>query len=142
MCWRVASSGERELERKITEAEISLGLEMQMYQQLPPFSRNGTISHSTPPINPKMRSGRLLDPIYGFCWAAKYFWDLLAMMAVMIMLAGSVKRAIRVIVTLMESIIKKIPNTITIEVITWVRLCWRVVDMISMSFVTRLRISP
>ncbi len=34
------------------------------------------------------------------------------------------------------------PTTVRSAVISWVRLCWSVWAMLSMSFVTRLRMSP
>ncbi|MNO09953.1 hypothetical protein D3C81_2335120 [compost metagenome] len=49
---------------------------------------------------------------------------------------------IRVSQGLMVSIITRIPIMVTTDVINWVKLCWSVVLMVSISLVTRLRISP
>lgn len=56
--------------------------------------------------------------------------------------AGRVNNAISVMTGLMESIMIRIPIIVATEVINWVKLCWRVVEMVSISLVTRLNISP
>ncbi len=43
---------------------------------------------------------------------------------------------------LIRSIIRSTPTTVRRDVISWVRLCWSDWPMLSMSFVTRLRMSP
>ena len=43
---------------------------------------------------------------------------------------------------LIESIMTSTPMTVNSAVMSWVRLCWSVWEMLSMSFVTRLRMSP
>ena len=43
---------------------------------------------------------------------------------------------------LIVSIMIRTPTTVSSDVISWVRLCWSVWLMLSMSLVTRLRMSP
>ena len=40
------------------------------------------------------------------------------------------------------NMISSTPTTVRTDVIAWVIVCWRVWAMLSMSFVTRLRVSP
>jgi hypothetical protein len=75
-------------------------------------------------------------------WDAKLFW--LSLVTFMIAMAetGRVTRAISVSQGLIVSIITRTPTIVQTEVMSWVRLCWRLVLMLSMSLVTRLMISP
>ena len=41
-----------------------------------------------------------------------------------------------------ENIIPTTPSTVSTEVNSWLRVCWRLCEMLSMSLVTRLRSSP
>src|SRR5208337_2815712 len=56
--------------------------------------------------------------------------------------AGRVTRAISVSQGLIVTIITRTPMIVHTEVMSWVRLCCKVVLMLSISLVTRLIISP
>ena len=57
-------------------------------------------------------------------------------------LSGRVAATTRVISGLMVSIITTTPRKVTPAVTAWVRLCCKVVEMLSKSFTNRLKISP
>ena len=56
--------------------------------------------------------------------------------------AGTTSSEITARSGLIRSIIPSTPTIVNTEVRSWVRLCWRVWAMLSMSFVTRLSVSP
>ena len=77
-----------------------------------------------------------------FCWSPKLFWESLVTFIVATMATGRVTRAISVSQGLIVTIMTRTPTMVHTEVMSWVRLCCRVVLMLSMSLVTRLMISP
>jgi hypothetical protein len=75
-------------------------------------------------------------------WAANCFCERLAIMTVTTTEAGTARREMRASNGLMRTIMTSTPTTVRTEVMSWVRLCWRVWPMLSMSLVTRLSVSP
>ena len=55
---------------------------------------------------------------------------------------GTIRREITASRGLIQNIMIRTPITVKNAVISWVRLCWSVWAMLSMSLVTRLRMSP
>ena len=80
-------------------------------------------------------------PVRSHC-LANCFWDRLAIRMVTTSAAGTTSREITARSGLIENIMISTPMTVNTEVISWVRLCWSVWEMLSMSLVTRLRMSP
>ena len=56
--------------------------------------------------------------------------------------SGTVRTEMMASSGLIQTIMASTPMTVRMEVTSWVRVCWRVVAILSMSFVTRLRRSP
>ncbi|CAB5010976.1 unannotated protein [freshwater metagenome] len=56
--------------------------------------------------------------------------------------SGTVRTEMMASSGLIQTIMASTPMTVRMEVTNWVRVCWRVVAILSMSFVTRLRRSP
>ena len=77
-----------------------------------------------------------------FCWAAKLPCDLFVICEMPRKATGRVRRLMRVKRGLMVSIMMITPTIVQAEVMSWVRLCWSVLPILSMSFVTRLMTSP
>ena len=75
-------------------------------------------------------------------WATNCFWDRLAIRTVTTRDAGTASREISASRGLIVSIMISTPMTVRTDVISWVRLCWSDWLMLSMSLVTRLRMSP
>ena len=75
-------------------------------------------------------------------WAANWRWERDAMSTVSTIESGTVRSEMTASSGLMRNIISRIPITVNSDVMSWVRLCWSVFEMLSMSFVTRLRMSP
>ena len=77
-----------------------------------------------------------------FHWAANCFCERLAMRAATMTEAGTASSEMTASSGLMRTIITSTPMTVRTDVMSWVRLCWSVWPMLSMSLVTRLRMSP
>ncbi len=75
-------------------------------------------------------------------WAANCFCDRLAISTVTTMERGTIRSEITARRGLIQNIMIRTPITVKKAVMSWVRLCWSVWAMLSMSLVTRLRMSP
>jgi hypothetical protein len=75
-------------------------------------------------------------------WAANWTWDRRAMSSAVTIDAGTASSEMKASSGLIVNIMIRTPMTVRVEVMSWVRLCWRVWLMLSMSFVTRDRMSP
>ena len=75
-------------------------------------------------------------------WAANCGCERRAMSIVTATDAGTISREMTASSGLIENIMISTPMTVKTAVISWVKLCWSVWPMLSMSFVTRLRMSP
>ncbi len=75
-------------------------------------------------------------------WAANWVCERRAMRTVVAIAAGTTSSEMIASSGLIVSMIRRTPTTVSTEVIAWVIVCWRVVAMLSMSFVTRLSVSP
>ena len=56
--------------------------------------------------------------------------------------SGTVRSEMTARIGLIQSIRARTPMIVHSDVISWVRLCWSEFAMLSMSLVTRLRVSP
>ncbi len=78
-----------------------------------------------------------------FChWAMKRGRARLAISRIDQIDSGTVVKATRVSNGEIVSIITATPTSISTDLRSWLRVCWRLWDRLSMSFVTRLRRSP
>ncbi len=75
-------------------------------------------------------------------WATNCFWDRLAITTVTTIETGTASSEMTARMGLIVSIRISTPTTVNSEVMSWVRLCWSVWPMLSMSLVTRLSRSP
>ena len=75
-------------------------------------------------------------------WAANCTWLRLAMTIATIIEAGTTSTETNARSGLIVSIMISTPMTVSSDVMSWVRLCWSVWLMLSMSLVTRDRMSP
>ena len=80
-------------------------------------------------------------PVF-FHWATNCFCDRLAIRVVTTIDTGMVTSAISASSGEMTSISTTTPMTVSSEVSSWLRVCWRLCAMLSMSLVTRLSRSP
>ena len=83
----------------------------------------------------------LRSPVRSHC-AANCFCDRLAMTMVMITETGTTSSEMSARIQLMESIMISTPTMVSTAVMSCVRVCCSVCEMLSMSFVMRLRTSP
>ena len=77
-----------------------------------------------------------------FHWAAKRFCERRAMTKVTAADIGTMTRDTEASCQSIQNMIPSTPTTVSSELSSWPRPCWRVVPMLSMSLVTRLRMSP
>ena len=75
-------------------------------------------------------------------WAMNCFCERLAMRWVTSTDSGTATRATRASSGEIQNIMASTPTTVSSEVSSWLRVCWRLVEMLSMSLVTRLSSSP
>ena len=83
----------------------------------------------------------LSDPVHSHC-DANCFWDRLAISIVTTNDRGTVSREITASSGDIQNMMIRIPITVSVEVISWVSTCWRVLETLSMSLVTRESRSP
>jgi hypothetical protein len=83
----------------------------------------------------------LSRPVH-FHWAMKCGCERLAMSIVTTKDSGTVRSEIVASSGLIQNIIPSTPMTVRTAVMSWVSVCWSVIEMLSMSFVTRLSTSP
>jgi hypothetical protein len=75
-------------------------------------------------------------------WATNCCCERLTMKSVVSRAAGTASRETTARIGLISSIMISTPTIVRSEVMSWVRLCWSDWPMLSMSLVTRLRVSP
>ena len=97
-------------------------------------------------LDDRMARVHLLDvavecPVRAHC-AANCFCERVAISAVTMIEAGTTKSEMSASNGLIETIRISTPITVKSDVISWVRVCWSVWLMLSMSLVTRDRMSP
>ena len=87
---------------------------------------------STKPLSAPVRSH----------WAANWVCERRAMKSVVTIADGTTRSEMTARSGLIVNMMISTPTTVRTEVIAWVIVCWSVVAMLSMSFVTRLSVSP